>query len=154
MKIRAEIQKSLYNQYFNRDKHWSYQLERCGILVGKKISDEYFLITEIIEDVNPISQSPFGVFRSTEHIYPKLIESIEQNPDSDYLGEWHTHPNGPNSASFIDILSMRSMINNPIYGDIEWAILLIIIKYQREILYYFDKKGFEIIKLEKKTTII
>lgn len=153
MKIRVEIQESLYNQYFNPEKNRNNQLERCGILVGKKLSDELFLITEIIEDVKPISQSTFGVFRSTEHIYPKLIKSIEQNPDTDYLGEWHTHPNGPDSASFIDLLSMRSMINNPSYGDVEWAILLIIIKYQREILYYLDKNGFEIIKFVKKPNI-
>ncbi|MCF2140411.1 MAG: Mov34/MPN/PAD-1 family protein [Candidatus Lokiarchaeota archaeon] len=145
--IEVEIEEKLYNRFFRDVKYENYKKERCGILVGKKINNELYRITDIIEDENPISQSPFGVFRSTEHIYPELIESIKRNPDTDYLGEWHTHPHGPDSASFIDKLSIKTMIKNPIYGNINWVILLIISKKTENIIYFFQHRRYIIGKL-------
>lgn len=128
-------------------KDFKLENERCGIIVGKRKKNQ-ILITNLIEDESPRLKDPFQVFRETSHIYPDLINSIKKNSEIDYLGEWHTHPNGPMRASIVDHISMKEMINNPIYGNIYWAILLLFLPEQKIVVYYYDSEYSKKIKLK------
>jgi len=120
------------------------QNERAGILIGKKskFSDQIQIkVTHIIEDLNPDFSSPYSVERITNHIYTQMEKIKKEHPDLDYIGEWHTHPNGLKQGSFLDHLSMFEMIENPAFGNIFWVILLIFIPKYFPIVYYYDKNN-------------
>ncbi len=101
------------------------RVERCGILVGKRDDPYLVSITDLIEDSSPLEQTPFQVYRETSHVYPQLLEAMKLNPTVDYIGEWHTHPNGPYCASLVDHYSMISMLNNLAFGNIEWVVMVV-----------------------------
>ena len=96
-------------------------------------------VTHIIEDLNPNSRSQFSVERITNHIFTQMKEIKKEHPNLDYIGEWHTHPKGPKQGSFLDHLSMMEMIDNPDFGRILWAVLLIFVPKSPPIGYYYDK---------------
>ena len=116
----------------------SLENERCGIIVGKRETYERIRITKLIEDKYPVIQSPFEILRETSHIYPELVNLVNENNYFDYLGEWHTHPNGPMRASFMDHISMKEMVNNPSFGELSWIILLIFFPGQKFVTYYYE----------------
>jgi len=144
-KIIIELPISIYQSFgFSKIKTNSYSLknERCGIVVGTRIDYEKINITHLIEDKTPLLQNPFQVLRVTSHIYPELIRLIENNGNIDYLGEWHTHPNGPICASWIDHSTMKEMVNNLEFGDLKWVILMIFLPDQKIVSYYYENNNY------------
>ena len=120
------------------------QNERAGILMGKKTEfpDQIQIkVFHIIEDLNPKNRSPYSVERITPHVYTQMEGVKKEHPYLDYIGEWHTHPRGPMQGSVLDHLSMLEMIDNPDFGSIFWAVLLIFIPNSPPIGYYYDKNN-------------
>ena len=112
--------------------------ERCGILVGKRLNEEDFSVDYVIQDINPIIQGKYKVVRSTKSVYPSLQKIINEDYNVDYIGEWHTHPFGPSQPSLCDLLTMENMINNPVYGNIDWAIMILITGYKKHHVLLFN----------------
>ncbi len=137
-------EKNNHSQFiYFKDKRLN-QNERAGILIGKKskFSGQIQIkITHVIEDSNPNFSSRYSVERITNHIYTQMEKIKKEHPDLDYIGEWHTHPNGLKQGSFLDHLSMFEMIENPAFGNIFWVILLIFIPKSFPIGYYYDKNN-------------
>ncbi len=120
------------------------QNERAGILMGnkKEFPDQIQIkVTHIIEDLNTNFRTPLSVERITNHIYTQMEEIKREHPDLDYIGEWHTHPNGSKQASFLDHLSMLEMIDNPNFGKILWVVLLIFVPKSPPVGYYYEKEN-------------
>lgn len=134
--------KSDLRRFINLKNKKHNQNERAGILMGKKkeFPDQIQIkVTHIIEDLNPNFRSPFSVERITNHVYIQMEEIKKEHSNLDYIGEWHTHPNGPKQGSFLDHLSMLEMIDNPNFGRIFWVVLLIFLPKSPPIGYYYDK---------------
>ena len=143
------ISQNNYNKFFifSDNKPILGRNERCGILTGKKIENKGYFISSVIEDETPIDYGSFHVYRTTSHVYPQLLKKIERDNKIDYLGEWHTHPFGPPSASRIDITTMKNMLYVPRFGDISWVVLLIILSYNSHEALLFTAKSIEKLNL-------
>lgn len=120
--------------------------EICGIIVGKKLSENIFEITDLIEDCDSLKNpSPSGVIRYTKNIINPLEDSIQTNNNIDWIGEWHTHPKGKCEPSLLDIQTMISLLEDPDYGN-PCEVVLIIAGFKCVITWIFH--------LESKIRII
>ncbi len=128
--------------------HKKSKCERCGILVGKKLKEDEYLVSKIIEDKNPIHCGPFAVTRNIKNVYSQLLDEIDKDQSLDYLGEWHTHPFGPNSPSLVDIMSIKEMINNPLFGTLDWIIMVVFFPNSQQKAYFFTNEIFQEMEIE------
>lgn len=92
-----------------------YPKETGGILLGyKTINSSNIVITNII---GPGPNSFHSYFRFTpDHQYQqKLINEYfyKSNGVTNYLGDWHTHPNGICKMSFLDKLTLGRIAKTP-----------------------------------------
>ncbi len=118
------------------------QNEHCGVLVGKREGEMTYLVTYVVRDDKPIKQSPFGIIRNTKSVY-KQINSIVMNDQDriDYIGEWHSHIFGSGQYSGIDVLGMRSLINDPSYNAFPAFVLVIGVLPSTLRAYLFTRDG-------------
>ena len=125
----------LYRYASNTDK------EECGILIGKKIEEHTFTITNVIHDENPIDQTLFGITRNTNKMYQPINKIVEQSDDNiDFIGDWHSHPNWSCMYSLIDYKSIQIMLKDPDYFFLD-EIILIIVKPPNEFAAYLFIRG-------------
>ena len=83
-----------------------------GILTGIK-SDEHWIILDIEIPVKFESKKN-GFVRHPDFLNDYLQESfVMSNSKIEYLGEWHTHPNGSTQFSSQDLTSMKEIAENP-----------------------------------------
>jgi hypothetical protein len=40
----------------------------------------------------------------------------------------------------MDLYTMNSMVNNPVFGDIPWIIMLLITRYGQHVVFLFEKE--------------
>lgn len=102
--------------------------EVCGILIGKIISKNRYLITHSIIDKDAINPTQFSVTRNTKQLYPLVKEIVENSNDGniDFIGDWHSHPLTNCEYSIIDYYAMQMMLNDPDYYFLEGIILAIV----------------------------
>jgi len=141
----VEIPKELYHileKTANQSK-----AEKCGILIGYHHKNK-IVITHIIENKTAEDQSSVGVTRVMKDIWSELNLIARDFSPSDYIGEWHTHPSGLNIPSFIDILSMVSILDSQDYGYLEDVILIIGILKKGLKCWNFSKDGYSSVSLQ------
>ncbi len=138
-KIQVKIPSKIYEDVIlkgDASRNTGQAVERCGIIVGRKDGD-VIIVTHLIEDEKPEEQGAFHVLRETAHVHPLLRIIVKDDPTVDYIGEWHTHPNGPSRPSMIDHASMMEMIGNPAFGNVIWGILIVFPRDNDAICYYY-----------------
>ncbi len=99
------ISKSVLKRIEEETK-FHYPKEFGGVFIGYK-SDLHFIITDIlIPDQYKNGQTIF--IREPGTLNERLSEIHKMtNGEIEYLGEWHSHPNGPTTPSSIDINAME-----------------------------------------------
>lgn len=124
--------------------------ETGGILIGRKIEDNFFEIFDVSvsDEDNRYSISSF--FRGIKKT-DMLLRSHFRDKTGYYIGEWHSHPKFSLSPSQQDIATMQGILADENYG-ISFAVL-IITKIHRDNLeyqgYYFHEDLNKVILLEK-----
>jgi len=118
------------------------QNEICGVLIGKKISDTIISISEIINDDKSLNPTPFSVTRNTRSLYPyvKVIVDKLLEERVDFLGDWHSHPNGSANLSETDKNTLIEMLADPDYFFLN-SIVLIIVSPPKDVKSYLFKRG-------------
>lgn len=102
-----------------------FRIERCGVLLGYKTGKDIYTITDYIEDNSTYGRTSYGVIRTIKGIWTQLNEYARDNPPSDYLGEWHTHPDNMLEPSATDKRSMYSILEDEKYDSPSNVLLLI-----------------------------
>jgi len=98
-----------------------YPFEFGGLLIGRYLDgNKTVSIEDILVQENAIS-SKFSFERGNSDATPELEKFFRQQPSLTYVGEWHTHPDGPAVPSRQDLTSMqelakddRVLITNPV----------------------------------------
>lgn len=120
IKLHLEILQSLLDELYQQGLS-HYPKEYGGLLIGR-YSDDY--ATAIIEKTilpKRYKASRFYFERGSEGLKQELEALYQQEPKLFYIGEWHTHPDGPAEPSGLDKATMAQLvkdenvfINNPI----------------------------------------
>ena len=124
--------------------------EVCGILIGKEKKSKHILITNILPDKNALNQSPFAITRNTKILYPEVKDIVEKSSISnvDFIGDWHSHPNGSLMYSSIDYYSMNTMLIDPDYYFLKSIVLIIVCPPNEFCSYLFKRDQKKPIKME------
>ncbi|MHA1221700.1 MAG: Mov34/MPN/PAD-1 family protein [Candidatus Heimdallarchaeaceae archaeon] len=130
IEIAESAKKVLINAYLI-----SKEREIGGFLVGMKTKKGSFLVTHCIVDYNPIEANRTTIVISTRKLYEELQVLVNTYKSIDYIGEWHTHPKGYVKLSKIDCETMKTMINNSIYGNYVELVQIICTETQEEKIY-------------------
>ena len=95
----------LANEYF--------PFEVGGILAGY-LSNESAVITDIVGP-GPLAQHHRESFLPDHDYQTEQMHRIfwESKGKAIYLGDWHTHPEGPAALSSLDIRTMRTIADSP-----------------------------------------
>lgn len=133
-----QIPKIIYEELIN--KYQNSSLEQCGIFLGE-LNEETIKIVKYIQDNINKNKKRGSTIRYTKGIYQKYQKYINQHDSIDYIGEWHTHPNGPSYPSFLDNRAMKGLLNHPLYSYPKLLILGIISSVDIKIFLYKHKKG-------------
>jgi integrative and conjugative element protein (TIGR02256 family) len=96
--------------------------ETGGILLGFEERDGSFWVTEAGGPGPLAERSPTFFCRDLDHA-DGIAERAFSVDGSQWVGDWHTHPGGPNALSHVDLRSYREVLVN---SDLEvfLAILL------------------------------
>jgi len=103
-----------------------YPLEFGGLLIGRYLDGNTTVsVEDILVQKNSVS-SRYSFERGSTNLTPALEKFFRQEPSLTYVGEWHTHPDGPATPSRQDMTSMqelakdnRVLINNPVLMILE-----------------------------------
>lgn len=97
--------KELADEYF--------PLEVGGILAGY-LSNESAVVTDIVGP-GPLAQHRRETFLPDHSYQTEEMHRIfwESKGRASYLGDWHTHPQGPPDLSSLDIRTMRTIAESP-----------------------------------------
>lgn len=86
-------------------------LETGGILLGTETSDG--LVIRHAGDAGPRARRGKGAFhRDLDHAR-RLANKAWQEDGSQWIGEWHTHPDGGHTPSEVDFQSYLRHLNDP-----------------------------------------
>lgn len=135
------ISKSILKRIEEETK-FHYPKEFGGVFIGYK-SDINFIITDIlIPDEYKNGQTIF--IREPGTLNERLSEIHKMtNGEIEYLGEWHSHPNGPTTPSRTDIKAME-IISKDKNINIDKPLLMIAevdkISFGKDLYIYDDKK--------------
>ena len=90
-----------------------FPLEVGGILAGH-LNNESAVITEIVGP-GPLAQHHRESFLPDHGYQTEQMHRIfwESKGEAIYLGDWHTHPEGPAALSSLDICTMRTIAESP-----------------------------------------
>lgn len=89
-----------------------YPKEFGGILTGIREKDFWVIVD--IEVPTKFESQKSGFIRHADFLNDYLQKIfVESNSKIEYLGEWHTHPNGSTQFSLQDLSSMKEIANNP-----------------------------------------
>lgn len=84
--------------------------ETGGILLGFEDShDSCFWVTEAGKPGPQAERSPTHFCRDLDHA-ESLAERAFSVDGSQWIGDWHTHPEGPTCLSYIDLRSYREVL--------------------------------------------
>ena len=124
--------------------------EVCGILIGKEKKPKYIMITNILPDKNALNASAFAITRNTKNLYPEVKDIVEKSPISnvDFIGDWHSHPNGSLMYSSIDYYSMNTMLKDPDYYFLKSIVLIIVCPPNKIKSYLFQRDDTKPVKMK------
>lgn len=92
-------------------------LESGGILLGRHIVDSNdFVVDQISTPMHGDKQTRFSFFRNSEE-HQKIIDRVwnESDGTTNYLGEWHTHPELFPFPSVTDIDDWKRKLKEDIF---------------------------------------
>ena len=142
----VQIPKKIYVDLIKINKNSS--VEECGIFLGE-INKDIIKIAKIVLDNMEKNKKKRSTIRYTKGIYQKYQKYINQDDSIDYIGEWHTHPNGLSFPSLLDNRAMKGLLNHPLYTYPDRLILGIISPIDLKIfLYKLKQKKVDELKIE------
>lgn len=91
--------------------------EAGGILLGRwLVSEGHVIVDEITEPSQADRRSRFSFFRARKPAQQRVNQVwSESNRTSQYLGEWHTHPEERPTPSAIDLDNWRSILLRTVF---------------------------------------
>lgn len=124
--------------------------EVCGILIGKEKKPKHIIVTNVLPDRNALNASAFAITRNTRNLYPEVKDIVEKSPISnvDFIGDWHSHPNGSLMYSSIDYYSMNTMLKDPDYCFLNSIVLIIVCPPNKISSYLFPRDEKKPIKMK------
>lgn len=100
-----------------------------GVLLGKKENGDY-IITDIVYNLSGANLKKLKFTRSICDLKDAMVKLIVDNHyNIDYIGEWHTHPNGSSSYSGMDKKAMNEL-------NEDFPELILLIKAESQISTY------------------
>ena len=89
-----------------------YPNEFGGLLLGRYINNNKIVVIE--ESILPkkYASSRYYFERGSVGIKEILVAKYNATPSLKYVGEWHTHPDGPAKPSTTDLKAMRELAND------------------------------------------
>lgn len=120
IKLHLEIQKALLDELYQHGLS-HYPKEYGGLLIGRYTDDRLTAVIEKTILPKRYKASRYYFERGSEGLKEELETLYQQEPKLFYIGEWHTHPDGPIDPSGRDKATMAQLvqdenvfINNPI----------------------------------------
>ena len=89
-----------------------YPNEFGGLLLGRYASNNIVVIIEDILLPKKYKSSKYYFERSSEGLKEALELRYNASPSLVYVGEWHTHPDGPAKPSRKDMKAMAELAND------------------------------------------
>jgi proteasome lid subunit RPN8/RPN11 len=118
--LQIQIQKELLDELYGYGLSY-YPKEYGGILVGRYEEDCSIAFIEETLLPKKYTSSRYYFDRGSEGLKHQLEVYYRKKPKLFYVGEWHTHPDGPATPSLLDKSTMLELakhetvyINNPI----------------------------------------
>jgi integrative and conjugative element protein (TIGR02256 family) len=115
-----------------------YPKEFGGLLLGRYMNNNKMVLVEDIILPKKYKSSKYHFERGSEGLRESLLQKYNATPRLMYVGEWHTHPDGPAKPSLTDMNAMSELacdknvlITNPLLMIVE------IRKTAYEIGFYF-----------------
>lgn len=89
-----------------------YPNEFGGLLLGRYVDNNKIVLIE--ESISPkkYKSSRYSFERGSEGIKEILVAKYNATPCLIYVGEWHTHPDGPAKPSNTDLIAMSELAND------------------------------------------
>lgn len=120
IKLHLEIQEALLDELYQRGLS-HYPKEYGGLLIGRYTDDRLTAVIEKTILPKRYKASRYYFERGSEGLKEELEALYQHEPKLFYIGEWHTHPDGPVDPSGRDKATMAQLvkdknvfINNPI----------------------------------------
>ena len=118
-----------------------------GILTGIK-SEEHLIILDIEVPVK-FESNKNGFVRHPDFLNDYLQEIfVKSNNQIEYLGEWHTHPNGSTQFSSQDLTSMKEIAENLDVNNVTPLLIILSINPSTDFQCYSFKSN-QLIKLNE-----
>ena len=118
--LSIEVHPTLLQELYKKGLE-HYPKEFGGLLVGRYSSDRKMVV--LVATILPtrFKSSQYSFERGMQGVREILQEYYEQSPRLLYVGEWHTHPDGPAIPSATDIRALQEItchsevhIENPV----------------------------------------
>jgi integrative and conjugative element protein (TIGR02256 family) len=109
-------------------------LETGGILLGHQHQDGRLTVTSA-GDPGPRAERTQGSFRRDPEHAQTLATSAYAADRSIWLGDWHTHPDGPTHPSELDLRSYLDVVRDPSAGFGLFLALIVIPEPSGPVLY-------------------
>lgn len=105
--ISEELVKQIADHGINK-----YPNEFGGLLLGRYIKNNK--VVSIEDSISPkkYTSSRYFFERGSEGVKEMLVAKYNETPSLIYVGEWHTHPDGPAMPSYTDLIAMRELAND------------------------------------------
>lgn len=149
--LHIEIEESLLDKLYQHGL-LHYPNEYGGLLIGHYSDDHKTAI--VLETVLPkrYRASRFYFERGSEGMKESLQAYYKQEPKVFYLGEWHTHPDGPIKPSCRDKATMAELvIHDNVYINSPVLLILGVSQNNYHIGFYIQHKNkLHLLKPEEK----
>ena len=80
----------------------AYPQECCGLLVGRKQAEGFFIVTRIAPSENMSKHNTADSFEVDAQVRFDVMRAVE-NTDDDIIGHYHSHPDHPAKPSETDM---------------------------------------------------
>lgn len=111
IKLHLKIEQALLDELYQRGLA-HYPKEYGGLLIGRYTEDRSTAIIEKTILPKHYKASRYFFERGSEGLKEELAALYRQEPKLFYIGEWHTHPDGPAEPSGRDKATMAQLVKN------------------------------------------
>ncbi|WP_315823498.1 Mov34/MPN/PAD-1 family protein [Paraflavitalea speifideaquila] len=136
----------------------NYPKEFGGLLLGRYTSDNKVVIVEDIILPQKYKSSKYCFERGSEGLKEILELKYNASPSLIYVGEWHTHPDGPADPSRTDIKAMSELANDKNVLITNPVLMILEIRkkdYKMALYFYYTNKLLQYhLSDKRKETII
>lgn len=110
----VDICKHVITKIHKYEQNRIWKSEAGGVLVGKKhITSEHYTITDISTPTVYDKRSRFSFVRDVRSAQPFINKKWEEsNGITNYVGEWHTHPEAIPTPSSVDVNLIKQVVSD------------------------------------------